>query len=1025
MRTLSALSNAMRTPLCARPAPAKPCRRPPWTRAGAGAPSVLDAPAAEMQGAGAPGTKEAQVAAESVMPSPRLADAVVAFWRGRMPPSYFAQVPPEAQLKHMRAVAVFADEKEGSLSEVDLVITDARDKTVTFIRGNDSPGLLVSMLESLLHTNMRGEELQSAAIFTSSDSALCTNMLSFDDARITPFERASAVLDKECLALANKVRGSEGCAASVAPKKLEKGAAAWRINIAATNVVGALALQRISAYLGLFGLNIEGGRLTTIEDDAAVIRGKPTQIKVFTLDVTWPRAAMPLARVHQPEGAPLAPLVPGGHARGTLGSVFCSELARCTKHLSDHAWELGLNTPLGVTRAEVLWTFAQAMHAPLARAGGPWQFALSRMYAMLELAEVNPLAADLASAFLARFDPAGPGGAAPDTAATELREAAFTAQVASVRARSEATVDDPAARQLLHALADCALATTRTNAFVPGRQALALRLDPSLLMHSDSPTSAVAACPHTTLFVSGRTFAGFHVRYRDVARGGLRLVIPSSRDVHASELRILHDEAQTLALAQQLKNKDIPEGGSKAVVLIEPHRASDKELVTRRCARAFVDALLDLAVPHASFADTVVDRVGGRAQPELLFLGPDENIVPEDIGWIYESAKRRGHPIPASFMSSKADAGINHKQFGVTSEGVVEFLDIALRRCKMHPDQTERPFTIKLSGGPSGDVAGNALRILYRRYGGMCSVVGLCDGTAVAEDCNGLPWDELLRLVDSDLALADFDVHKLSDSGTLIATDLPEGVRRRNQFPLAVRADAFIPAGGRPGTVNAKNVAKFFTDDGLPCCPLVVEGANLFLTPEAREYLWNHGGVTVVKDSSANKAGVTTSSFEVLTSLLLAEEEFVEHKADVIAGVLSRLHEQASLEAEMLFDERDRTGEALPHISERLSVAITRAHDALEKRLHRKDADVWSHVAVQNALVDHLPAGYVRNVVTAEPARWNAVPESYRASIVSSRLASRAVYANGLSWAEGIKHDDVLVDAVLAWANAHAASSHM
>ena len=57
------------------------------------------------------------------------------------------------------------------------------------------------------------------------------------------------------------------------------------------------------------------------------------------------------------------------------------------------------------------------------------------------------------------------------------------------------------------------------------------------------------------------------------------------------ELQRCHDEAQTLALAQQLKNKDIPEGG--------PHRATDKDLVTRRCVRAFVNS----DESHTSYLD--------------------------------------------------------------------------------------------------------------------------------------------------------------------------------------------------------------------------------------------------------------------------------------------------------------------------------------------------------------------------------------------------------------------------------------
>ena len=45
---------------------------------------------------------------------------------------------------------------------------------------------------------------------------------------------------------------------------------------------------------------------------------------------------------------------------------------------------------------------------------------------------------------------------------------------------------------------------------------------------------------------------------------------------------------------------------------------------------------------------------------------------------VVDRAARRGYALPSSFMSSKPDAGINHKEFGVTSEGVAVFLHEAL-----------------------------------------------------------------------------------------------------------------------------------------------------------------------------------------------------------------------------------------------------------------------------------------------------------------------------------------------------------
>ena len=187
-------------------------------------------------------------------------------------------------------------------------------------------------------------------------------------------------------------------------------------------------------------------------------------------------------------------------------------------------------------------------------------------------------------------------------------------------------------------------------------------------------------------------------------------------------------------------------------------------------------------------------------------------------------------------MSSKPKAGINHKEYGVTSEGVNVYLEVALRRA-LGIDPKNQPFTIKMTGGPNGDLAGNEIKILVREYGDNAKIVGLADHSGCAEDPNGLDHEELLRLVRSDLSISEFDETKLSQSGELYLVNTDEGIKMRNTMHFRVEADAFIPAGGRPNTIDALNFKSFLKEDGTPSSPLIVEGANLFLTKEARENL--------------------------------------------------------------------------------------------------------------------------------------------------------------------------------------------
>lgn len=64
-------------------------------------------------------------------------------------------------------------------------------------------------------------------------------------------------------------------------------------------------------------------------------------------------------------------------------------------------------------------------------------------------------------------------------------------------------------------------------------------------------------------------------------------------------------------------------------------------------------------------------------------------------------------------------------------------LDVALRET-LNIDPRKQPFTIKITGGPDGDVAGNLIKILFREYGNNPKIVGISDGEGVAEDPNGL-----------------------------------------------------------------------------------------------------------------------------------------------------------------------------------------------------------------------------------------------------------------------------------------------
>ncbi|KAE9315092.1 hypothetical protein PF008_g19324 [Phytophthora fragariae] len=476
------------------------------------------------------------------------------------------------------------------------------------------------------------------------------------------------------------------------------------------------------------------------------------------------------------------------------------------------------------------------------------------------------------------------------------------------------------------------------------------------------------------------------------------MVYPSSTDAHALESARQYNEAYNLAFAQQLKNKDIPEGGSKAVVLCDPivgpvGDVAPRDFIIRKSVKAFSDALLDLNTTDEAVKEKIVDYYG---QDELIYLGPDENIIPEDITWMTNRAAYRGYPIPRAFISSKPDAGFNHKVYGVTSEGVAVFADVALRSQNIDP--TKQPFTVKITGGTDGDVAGNVIKILHREYGNNLRVVGICDGTGVVEDPQGLDMPELLRLVHDSLPLSSFDGSKVSSTGVKHDINTQEGIRARNSMHNRVKSDLFIPAGGRPNTINENNWRDYLDADGKPSSGLIVEGANLFITPEARQLLFDNAGVVIVKDSSANKCGVVCSSYEIVASMLLETDEFLAVKDELVVEVVDKLRALARVEAQLLFREykKDPTS-ALPPASERISRAITRVHDAV--LAHFDDVCEADQQILFTLIEEHLPPKL--RELALDRVQQN-VPLAYLRSIVASSLASKIVYREGLQFTEAL-----------------------
>jgi glutamate dehydrogenase len=534
----------------------------------------------------------------------------------------------------------------------------------------------------------------------------------------------------------------------------------------------------------------------------------------------------------------------------------------------------------------------------------------------------------------------------------------------------------------------------KTNYFFPTKTGLAFRLSPEILDPTYYPHK-----PFGIFFITGRDFRFFHVRWKDIARGGLRVVLPKNRSDYSFAYAGLFDEVYGLSHAQQLKNKDIPEGGSKAVMVLKP------EANKNRAVKGAINALLDLLVREdESHEERNSKLVSYYNSEEIIYLGPDENVTNDLIVWISEQAQRRGYQYARAFMSSKPGAGINHKEFGVTSEGIQVFIDRTLKFLSIDP--LKQKFSVKITGGPDGDVAGNALKILYREYGENARVVAIADGFGAAYDPNGLNWEELLRLFKNNCPINQFNSQKLtSDSRCfVINADSNENMKRRNELHFLAPADIFLPAGGRPYTVNTKNYLRFLDAQEQVTCRAIVEGANIFFTDDARMKL-QELGILNIKDSTANKTGVICSSFEIIASLILSEQEFLEIKTQYVQQVIEILRHKAALEANLLFREYMRHGGkvSLVDLSYEISKEINKVTDLMLDELNAHREEVLSDKLFQKQILKHCPPIIAQKF---KDRVINNLPEAHKIAILAAYMSSYVVYSEGLGWLAGMKDHD-------------------
>ena len=148
----------------------------------------------------------------------------------------------------------------------------------------------------------------------------------------------------------------------------------------------------------------------------------------------------------------------------------------------------------------------------------------------------------------------------------------------------------------------------------------------------------------------------------------------------------------------------------------------------------------------------------------------------------------------------------------------------------------------------------------------------------------------------------------------------------------------------------------------------------------------------LMRDASANKCGVISSSYEIIANLLLSDEEFLAHKQEYVADVLAILEKRAGEEAKVILERHRQAGGALLYtdITSEISTEINSCYARLFAYF-QAHPEVCDQPLYRRAILDHLPPMLAREGSPFR-ARVDRLPNKIKYAILAGEIASSLVY---------------------------------
>jgi glutamate dehydrogenase len=469
----------------------------------------------------------------------------------------------------------------------------------------------------------------------------------------------------------------------------------------------------------------------------------------------------------------------------------------------------------------------------------------------------------------------------------------------------------------------------------------------------------------------------------------------------------------------------------------------------------YTEGIMDLVLG----GEDIVDYYG---RPEMIFFGPDEGTAPL-MDAVAERCRERGYRHWRTITTGKS-IGIPHDTYGLLDSGEIfgligngiagtdlqiegtsaavttdmnEIYDRignrittsgmtttgimgAFRTLVSHYGSREEDLNLMITGGPDGDLGANQIQSYKGR---ICLII---DGGSILFDPQGLDREALMKIAfmrhTSPRANSRFFPDKLGPQGFKVTIDaknvlLPDGTLvedgamfhrgflsnpENRRFIRQADIRAFIPCGGFKDTINRNNVKDFLAV--FQELQFIVEGANVFFDDAARRTI-AATPIMHIKDTTANKGGVFSSSVaEVLTAFLLQEDYEAALLNDtrtrwaLIRDIMTLVDRYARAETQMLIHIHEADPSVpLFELSEKTSEQIFALQRICEQHMDVIQADedlIWA------VLENYIPAILIQRLGKASILNTLRIEElkPYRDAIITKKMASMAFYSFGADW---------------------------